>query len=156
MPKKYWLMKTEPDAFSIEDLKSRPKGIEHWDGVRNYLARNHMRDSMSPGDEVLIYHSSCDTIGVAGLAEIAGKAIPDPAALDPKAKYFDPKAKPDSNPWVMVPVRFKKQFRQVLPLADLKQAPGLEKMMVVQRGARLSIQPVTSEEFAIVLKLAKT
>jgi predicted RNA-binding protein with PUA-like domain len=155
MTRKYWLMKTEPDVFSIQDLKNRPKGIEHWDGVRNYQARNHMRDGMSPGDEVLIYHSSCETIGVAGLAEIAGKAVPDPGALDPKTDYFDPKAKPDANPWVMVPVRFKKEFREVIPLSDLKKTPGLEKMMVVQRGARLSIQPVSPEEFEIVVKLAK-
>lgn len=155
MAKKFWLMKTEPDVFSIQDLKKRPKQTENWDGVRNYTSRNTMRDSMSPGDEVLIYHSSCENIGVAGLAEIAGKALPDPGALDPKTDYFDPKAKPDANPWVMIPVKFKQEFGRVVPLSELKTAPGLENMMVVQRGARLSIQPVTPEEFAIVVKLAK-
>lgn len=156
MAKKYWLMKTEPDVFSIRDLKNRPGQTENWDGVRNYQARNHMRDGMSPGDEVLFYHSSCDAIGVAGIAVIGGKAVSDPSALDPKSKYHDPKARPDANPWVMVPVRFKREFREVVPLERLKAAPGLENMLVTRRGMRLSIQPVTPEEFAIVSKLAES
>jgi predicted RNA-binding protein with PUA-like domain len=98
MAKKCWLMKTEPDVFSIRDLKNRPGKKEHWDGVRNYQARNHMRDGMSVGDEVLFYHSSADAIGVAGVAAIAKAAYADPTALDPKSKYHDPKATPDRNP----------------------------------------------------------
>lgn len=156
MAKKYWLMKTEPDVFSIRDLRNRPGKREHWDGVRNYLARNHMRDGMKKGDEVLFYHSSCDPAGVAGLAVIAGEARPDPSALDPKSKYFDRRARPDANPWVMVDVGFKQEFTEVLPLARLRTTPGLEGMLVIKRGMRLSIQPVTPEEFAIVLKLAET
>lgn len=156
MAKKYWLMKSEPDVFSIRHLKERPGQREHWDGVRNYTSRNHMRDGMSVGDQVLFYHSSSDTIGVAGVAEIASEAKPDPTALDPKSKYYDPKATPDRNPWVMVDVKFKQEFAHVVPLATLRATPGLEDMLVVKRGIRWSIQPVKPGEFAIVLKLAKT
>lgn len=154
MAKKYWLMKTEPDVFSIQDLKKRPDQTENWDGVRNFQARNHIRD-MSPGDELLFWHSSCENIGVAGLATIAGKAVPDPTAADPKSKYFDERARKGENPWSMVPVKFKKEFKEVVPMALLKETPGLEGMLVVKKGMRLSVQPVTPEEFAIVLKLAK-
>ena len=156
MAKKYWLMKTEPDVFSIRDLKGRPGKKEHWDGVRNYLARNHMRDGMTVGDQVLFYHSSCAPAGVAGVAEIAKAAYPDPSALDPKSRYFDAKATPVKNPWVMVDVKFVKEFPRLVTLEEMKSAPGLESMMVIKRGMRLSIQPVDPEEFAIVLKLAET
>ncbi|HKP97604.1 MAG TPA: EVE domain-containing protein [Fibrobacteria bacterium] len=155
MAKKYWLMKTEPDVFGIRDLKKRPGKREHWDGVRNYQARNHMRDGMSVGDEVLFYHSSADVIGVAGVASIAKAAYPDPSALDPKSKYHDPKATAEKNPWVMVDVKFVSEFPRVVTLDEMKSAPGLENMLVTKRGMRLSVQPVTPEEFAIVLKLAK-
>jgi predicted RNA-binding protein with PUA-like domain len=155
MAKKYWLMKTEPDVFSITDLKNRPGKKEHWDGVRNYQARNNMRDGMSVGDEVLFYHSSCDPAGVAGIATIAKKAYPDPSALDPKSKYHDPKATPEKNPWVMVDVKFVRQFDRIVTLEEMKSAPGLEKMLVIKRGMRLSVQPVAPEEFEIVLKLAE-
>ena len=155
MAKKYWLMKSEPEVFSIRDLKERPGQKEHWDGVRNFSSRNRMRDEMSVGDPVLFYHSSSETIGVAGVAEIASEALPDPTALDPKSKYFDPKAKPEKNPWVMVDVKFKQEFKQVVTLETLRATPGLEDMMVTKRGMRWSIQPVKPEEFAIVLKLAK-
>lgn len=154
MAKKFWLMKTEPDVFSIRDLKGRPGKKEHWDGVRNYQARNHMRDGMTVGDQVLFYHSSCAPAGVAGVAEIAKAAYPDPSALDPKSKYFDAKATPDKNPWVMVDVKFVKELPRLVTLEEMKTAPGLESMMVIKRGMRLSIQPVSPEEFAIVLKLA--
>ncbi|MDB5102356.1 MAG: hypothetical protein JWP91_45 [Fibrobacteres bacterium] len=155
MAKKYWLMKTEPDVFSIKDLRSRPGKKEHWDGVRNYQARNHMRDGMSIGDRILFYHSSVPPVGVAGVAEVAAAAYPDPTALDPKSKYFDPKATPDKNPWVMVDVRFVKEFPRLVTLDELKTVPGLESMLVIKRGMRLSIQPVKPEEFEIVLKLAE-
>lgn len=155
MAKRYWLMKTEPDTFSIRDLRDRPGGRERWDGVRNYQSRNHMRDGMSVGDGVLFYHSSCEPAGVAGLAEISAPAIPDPSALDPGSKYHDPRAKPDANPWVMVEVKFRKEFPAVVPLTVLRTTPGLEGMLVIRRGMRLSIQPVTPEEFAIVAKLGE-
>lgn len=156
MGRKYWLMKTEPDAFSIRHLKDRPGSVEHWDGVRNYQARNHMRDGMSVGDEVLFYHSSVAPPGVAGLATIAAAAYPDPSALDPRSKYHDPKATPEKNPWVMVDVAFKKEFPRLVTLDEMRSAPGLEKMLVIRKGMRLSIQPVTKEEFAIVVKMAKS
>ena len=155
MSKKFWLMKTEPDVFSIRDLKSRPGKKEHWDGVRNYLARNHMRDGMSVGDKVLFYHSNVTPAGIAGLAIIASAARPDPSALDPKSKYHDPKATPMKNPWVMVDVKFDLEFPRLITLDELRSAPGLEGMMVIKRGMRLSIQPVKPEEFEIVLKLAE-
>jgi predicted RNA-binding protein with PUA-like domain len=156
MAKKYWLMKTEPDVFGIQHLRKRPGKKEHWDGVRNYQARNHMRDGMSVGDEVLFYHSSVSPAGVAGLATIVKAAYPDPSALDPKSKYFDARATPDKNPWVMVDVKFLREFPRLVTLDEMKTAPGLEKMLVIKRGMRLSIQPVTPEEFAIVVKLAET
>lgn len=154
MGKKHWLMKTEPDAFSIQDLKGRPGKREHWDGVRNYQARNYMRDLMSVGDDVLFYHSSCTPAGIVGHATIAAAGYPDPSALDPRSKYHDPKATPDKNPWVMVDVKFKREFASMLTLEELRRVPGLKDMVLLKKGSRLSVQPVTPEEFAIVMKLA--
>jgi predicted RNA-binding protein with PUA-like domain len=151
MAKRFWLMKTEPDEFSIRDLKERK--VEAWNGVRNYTARNHMRDLMSVGDEVLFYHSSVTPAGVAGIATIARAAYPDPTALDPESDYHDPKATREKNPWVMVDVKFKKEFPRLVTLDEMRRAPGLESMMVIRKGMRLSVQPVTPEEFAIVAKL---
>ncbi len=156
MTKRYWLMKTEPDVFSFQDLQKRPGKKEHWDGVRNYQARNFMRDGMSVGDEVLFYHSSCDPAGIAGTASIAVAAQSDPTALDPKSKYHDRKASPDKNPWVMVDVKFLREFKRFVTLKELRETPGLENMVVIRRGMRLSIQPVQPEEFAIILKLGET
>jgi predicted RNA-binding protein with PUA-like domain len=147
-------MKTEPDEFSIRDLKERK--IEAWNGVRNYTARNHMRDLMSLGDEVLFYHSSVTPPGVAGIATIARAAYPDPTALDPKSDYHDPKATPAKNPWVMVDVKFKKEFPRLVTLDEMRLTPGLESMMVIKKGMRLSVQPITPEEFAIVAKLGQS
>ena len=151
MAKRYWLMKTEPEEFSIRDLKERQ--VEGWNGVRNYTARNHMRDLMPVGDEVLFYHSSVTPAGVAGLAAIAKAAYPDSTALDPESDYHDPKATRDKNPWVMVDVKFKQEFPRLVTLDEMRRAPGLEAMMVHKKGMRLSVQPVTPEEFAIVAKL---
>jgi predicted RNA-binding protein with PUA-like domain len=155
MAKRYWLMKTEPETFSIQDLQKRPHQTEPWDGVRNYQARNYMRDDMRVGDEVLFYHSSCTPAGIVGIAVIDKAASQDPGALNPHSKYYDAKATPDKNPWVLVHVRFKKEFKPMVTLQELHQVPGLEKMLVIKKGMRLSIQPVTSEEFAIIQKLAK-
>lgn len=151
MAKRYWLMKTEPEEFSIRDLKERK--VEAWNGVRNYTARNHMRDLMAVGDEVLFYHSSVVPPGVAGIATIARTAYPDPTALDPKSDYHDPKATKDKNPWVMVDVKFKKEFARLVTLDEMRGTPGLEDMLVIRKGMRLSVQPVTPAEFAIVAKL---
>jgi predicted RNA-binding protein with PUA-like domain len=154
MSKRYWLMKTEPETFSIDDLMKRPNQTEGWDGVRNYQARNHMRD-MQVGDGVLFYHSSSDPIGVAGEAVIAAAAAPDETALNPKSPYHDPKATPDKNPWVLVKVKLVQKFKGFVTLETLKHTPGLENMLVIKKGMRLSVQPVTAEEFHIVKTLGK-
>jgi predicted RNA-binding protein with PUA-like domain len=155
MAKQYWLMKTEPETFSIDDLKSRPDQTESWDGVRNYQARNSMRDLMRIGDGVLFYHSSTLPPGVAGEAVIASGPLPDPTALDAKSLYFDPKATPMKNPWVMVRVRFVRKFKSLVTLQSLRETPGLEEMQLLRRGMRLSIQPVTPEEYRIVIARSK-
>lgn len=155
MAKRYWLLKTEPDCFSIDDLQAAPGRISSWDGVRNYQARNILRDDVKAGDEALFYHSSANPTGVAGLCTIVRAGYPDHTAWDPTSEHFDPKAGPNNPIWYMIDVKFKKKLREVLPLSALKHTPGLEQMMVVQRGSRLSVQPVTNEEWKIVLTLMK-
>lgn len=152
MAKKYWLMKSEPDAFSIADLKKVKKDL--WDGVRNYQALNFMMD-MNVGDEILFYHSNTKPPGVAGLATVSKKAAPDPTAQDKKSKYYDPKASPEKPIWHCVEVQYKETFKNYVSLDDLKSMKGLEEMRVIQRGSRLSVQPVTKKEFDIVCKAAK-
>ena len=151
MAKRYWLMKSEPNVFGIEDLKKVKK--EPWDGVRNYQARNFMRDDMKVGDEVLFYHSNAKPPGVAGLAKVSKEAFPDHTAFDKKSKYFDPKSDPDNPRWMMVEVEYVSQFKEVIPLDTLKTAKGLEEMLVIKRGQRLSIQPVTAKEYKIIKKM---
>lgn len=153
MAKRYWLMKSEPDVFSIDDLRAR--GVEPWDGIRNYQARNFMRDDMKVGDRVLFYHSNASPPGVAGIAEIARESYPDPTAFDPDSKYHDAKSDQENPRWLMVDVKFVEKFPAVVPLATLQQTPGLEDMMAVKKGMRLSIQPVTAEEWKIVLRLGR-
>lgn len=153
MAKRYWLMKSEPDVYSIEDLER--DGVAEWEGVRNFWARNMMRDEMRIGDRVLFYHSNSKPSGVAGLAEVARRAYPDPTARDPKSRYYDPKAVDDEERWIMVDVRFIERFAEVVPLATLRDTPGLEDMMVVRKGMRLSVQPLTKDEFWIVARLAR-
>jgi predicted RNA-binding protein with PUA-like domain len=148
-------MKSEPGVFSLDDLERRPGGVEPWDGVRNYQARNYMRDEMRVGDGVLFYHSNTDPPGVAGLAEVASRSYPDPTAFDPKDPHYDPKSRPDNPTWYLVDVRFVRAFPRTVTLAELKATPGLEAMKVTQRGSRLSVQPVTPEEWRIVLRLAE-
>ena len=147
-----WLMKSEPDVFGIDDLAR--KGVEHWDGVRNYQARNHMQ-SMKVGDRVLFYHSSADPPGVAGLARVCKEAYPDFTAWDPKSKYHDPKSTPDKPRWFMVDVEFVEKFARLVPLDELRQTPGLEEMLVLRRGMRLSVQPVTGRQLQIICKLGR-
>ncbi|MBX9670966.1 MAG: EVE domain-containing protein [Candidatus Obscuribacterales bacterium] len=148
----YWLFKSEPSVYSIDDLK-RDKRTS-WEGVRNYQARNFLRDTVKNGDLVLFYHSNAEPPGVAGIAEIVKEGYPDHTALDPKHKYYDEKSKPGNPTWYLVDVGFKTKFDKIVGLPTLKEAPGLEDMMVTKRGARLSIQPVTKKEWDIVLKLA--
>lgn len=154
MAKQYWLMKSEPTTFSIDDLQKMPKQTEHWDGVRNYQARNFMRDDMSPGDEILFYHSNCDTPGVVGIATVAKKAYPDHTAHDPKSKYYDPKSSPENPRWFMVDVKYKKKFKETIALSTLKEHPKLQDLPLVKKGNRLSIMPVSKQHWDIIIKLA--
>ena len=149
----YWLMKSEPDEFSIDDLVRAPGQSTPWVGVRNYQARNYMRDAMHVGESAFFYHSSCPEPGIAGVVEISKLAYPDATQFDPKSPYYDPKAKRDAPRWVHVDVKLVRKTRLV-SLAELRETPGLEKMVTLQRGNRLSITPVTQAEWRIVLKLA--
>ena len=145
----YWLMKSEPDEASIDDLAAAPGQTLPWTGVRNYQARNFMRDAMHPGDGVLFYHSSCAEPGVAGLAEVVTRAVPDETQFDPASPYFDPKATRESPRWVGVDVRLVRKTR-LLPLAEMRRAPELAAMQVLRRANRLSITPVTADEWRAV------
>ena len=147
-----WLMKSEPEVFSIHDLER--EGRTSWEGVRNYQARNFMRDDMQVGDRVLYHHSNADPTGIAGLARVARTAYPDPSARDPKSDYFDPKASDKDPRWFMVDVAFEEAFPRVITMDELRAEPGLEKMLVINRS-RLSVQPVTDKEFEIVVKMAR-
>ncbi len=151
--KRYWLLKCEPEAYTIQDLER--DGTTTWEGVRNFQARNSMRDDMKKGDGVLFYASNAEPSGVTGLAEIARGGYPDPYAFQEGHKYFDPKSDPDNPTWMMVDVRFVETFPDIVPLAVLKATPGLKDMMVTQKGSRLSVQPVTKKEFDIVVKLGR-
>jgi predicted RNA-binding protein with PUA-like domain len=151
--KRFWLMKCEPEAYTIDDLER--DGTTTWEGVRNFQARNSMRDDMKPGDGVLFYASNAEPSGVTGLAEVARGGYPDPYAFQEGHKYFDPKSDPDNPTWMMVDIRFVEKFPDIIPLATLKETPGLEKMVVTQKGSRLSVQPVTKEEFEIVKRLGR-
>lgn len=151
--KQYWLMKTEPDAYSIDDLKRDQ--TEHWDGIRNYQARNFMMKDMKPGDEVLFYHSSCKVPGVVGLARVCKEAYPDFTAWNPDSKYYDPKSTPEKPRWYMVDVEFVKKFPEVISLNQIRQTPTLEGMRLLQKGNRLSIMPLNKHEFQTICKLAK-
>ena len=153
MPKKYWLMKCEYDECTFDELKVRPDRIGRWRGVRNYQARNFIRDDMRIGDLVLFYQSNCSEPGTAGLVEIIREAYPDPSQFDPEQTYYDPKATRGNPRWFSVDIRWKKAFRTFVHLKDLKANPELKAMKVVQRGQRLSIQPVTKKEFDTVCKM---
>jgi len=146
-------MKSEPDVFSFRDLKARPGQREPWDGVRNHQARNFMRDDMAVGDPVLFYHSNCKPPGVAGIAEVASAPYPDPTAFDPESPYYDPKSDPADPRWRLVDVRWKEDFARFVPLPELRAAPELSGMRILQRGNRLSITPVAPEEFAFIREL---
>jgi len=150
---KYWIMKSEPDVFSFSDLKKRPKQTEHWDGVRNYQARNFMRDEMKSGDLVLFYHSNAETIGAAGVAKVTKEAHPDHTQFDPKSDYYDPKSTKENPRWFMVEVTFNKDFKRVVTLDEMKTYKELEEMRLLQKGNRLSVMPVTKEEFNFIVSL---
>lgn len=146
-------MKSEPDVFSFDDLKKRPKKTEPWNGVRNYQARNFMRDDMKPGDLILFYHSSCEVPGVAGIAEVASKPYPDSTQFDPESDYFDPKATLEVPRWFLIDVKFHQDLKKHVALEELKKQKKLSEMRLLQQGNRLSILPVTREEFEFIKKL---
>jgi predicted RNA-binding protein with PUA-like domain len=151
----YWLMKSEPDAFSIDDLKNLPGKTDHWDGVRNYQARNMMRDDMKRGDLVFFYHSNCDEPGIVGIAKVSKEGYPDFTAWDPKSKYFDAKSDPDNPRWFMVDVKYVRKLKRTITLAELKKFAKLKDMPLVRKGNRLSIMPVTKSQWDFILSLEK-
>lgn len=149
----YWLFKSEPDTFGIDNLKEVKKEI--WDGVRNYQARNFLRDEVKKGDLILFYHSSCKIPGIAGIAKVSKDSVIDPTQFDKKSKYYDPKATKDSPRWITVEVAYKKKFRQLIDREMLKSNKITSGMMVMQKGSRLSIQPVTEREFNEVIRISE-
>ncbi|CAI8269523.1 MAG: Uncharacterised protein [Opitutia bacterium UBA7350] len=149
---RYWLMKSEPDVFSLADLKARPKQREPWDGVRNYQARNFMRDDMQLGDGILFYHSNTKPPGIVGLAEVASEPYPDPTAFDKRSNYYDAKSKQAEPRWILVDVCYHSTFPQMVSLDAMKTMPELKEMRVLQRGNRLSITPVTEAEFKAICR----
>ena len=149
----YWLMKSEPGEFSIDDLASRPGRTEPWDGVRNYQARNMMRDQMTVDDLAFFYHSNCDRPGIVGIMKIVREAYPDHTAFAPEDPHYDPKSDPHKPRWLMVDVGYVRKMRRTITLSELKQAPELARMALVQRGNRLSIMPVTKQQWDHILSL---
>lgn len=149
---KYWLFKSEPDAYSIDDLKNEKNGVGRWDGIRNYQARNLLRDETNIGDLVLFYHSSCKNVGVAGFAEVVSSPYPDPLQFDPESKYYDPKSSQDSPRWVCVDIKYQDHVDKFLSLQTIKQTSSLSEMVLVNRS-RLSIQPVTEIEWLEIQQL---
>jgi len=151
---RYWLFKTEPRTFSFDNLWKAPARTAFWDGVRNYQARNMLRDEIKKGDLVFVYHSSSDPAGIAGIAEVVRAGYPDHTALDPNDSHYDPKSKADSPTWYMVDIRAVKALPRLITLDELKKVKALEKMVLLQRGSRLSIQPVRPEEWEIITTMA--
>jgi|TARA_B110000977_G_scaffold16205_1_gene19857 predicted RNA-binding protein with PUA-like domain len=147
----YWLMKSEPSEYSIDHLK-RDK-IEHWDGVRNYQARNMMRDQMKKGDLAFLYHSNCDEIGIIGVMTIHKESYPDHTAFDSKDKHYDPKSDPDNPRWFMVDVKYKRKMKRVISLQELREKNGLEDMALVRKGNRLSVMPVNEDEWNLIIAM---
>lgn len=150
---KYWLIKSEPDVYSIDDLQKDKKTF--WDGVRNYQARNFMRDEMKKGDQVIFYHSNSESPGAVGICEVVKEGYPDFTAFDPDDKHYDPKSKEDNPTWIMVDVKFFKKFNKPVSISAIKENPKLKNMKLVQRGNRLSIMPITKTEFDEIVKMGK-
>lgn len=148
---RYWLMKSEPEEFSIDALAK--KKLEPWNGVRNYQARNYMRDGMKVGDGVLFYHSNCAEPGVVGIAEIRSEAHPDPSQFDPKSDYYDPASSREEPRWLLVDVGYKRKLKRTITLAELKDKPQLQELALVKKGNRLSVMPVSKSEWDYILSL---
>ena len=153
--RQYWLIKTEPTTFSFDDLWRAPKRTTFWDGVRNFQARNTLRDRMKQGDLVFIYHSSTDPTGIVGVAEVAREGYPDETAFDPADSHFDPKSKRESPTWFGVDVRAVERIDPIVTLEELRRIRGLEKMVLLQKGSRLSVQPVSQAEWAVITGLRR-
>lgn len=149
----YWLFKTEPDTFGINDLAKAKKQTAIWDGVRNYQARNFLRDGTKPGDSIFIYHSSCAQPGAAGIAEIASIPYPDPTQFNPESPYYDPKATQENPRWTSVDVKLKEIFDAVVPLSDMRLNPKLDDFVLLKRASRLSIMPVTPAQWKAILAM---
>ena len=149
----YWLIKSEPDEFSIDDLRACPRGTDHWDGVRNYQARNFMRDEMKKGDEVFFYHSNCKEPGIVGLARVVRESYPDHTAFDPEDPHYDPKSDPQKPTWFMVDVKFVRTLRRNISLRELKTQPELEGLALVRKGNRLSVMPVSEDHWKHILEM---
>jgi len=151
----YWLFKSEPDAFGIDDLAAMPGKKDHWDGIRNYQARNLIRDDMKKGDLGFFYHSSCAVPGIVGLITITRESYPDHTAFDSKEKYYDPKSDPETPRWFMVDVKLKKKFREIITLEELKSRKPLQDMQLLKRGNRLSVLPIKKKEWDYINKMLK-
>lgn len=149
---KYWLFKSEPSCFGIDDLASRPDQTECWDGVRNYQARNMMRDDMKVGDRGFFYHSNCQETGIVGLVEIVKSAYPDHTQFDPEADHYDPTSTLDNPRWVMVDVKFLKKFDHVLSLKEMRENPLFSSLVILRKGSRLSITPITTDEYEAICR----
>ena len=148
----YWLMKSEPEAFSINDLAARPNKTEHWDGVRNYQARNMLRDKIKKGDQIFFYHSNCEPPGIVGIAKVIKEGYPDFTAFDPNSKHFDPKSNSENPRWF---IKLIKKFNKIIPLTLLKTISELKNMTLLRKGNRLSVMPVSTKEWQTILKLTK-
>ena len=151
---KYWLLKSEPDVFSLEDLKNCPNQTENWDGIRNYQARNLMRDEMQVGDRAFFYHSRQAEPAIVGTVKVVREAYPDHTSWNLTSKYFDEKSSPENPRWLMVDVQFEMEFLRPVTLKELRSIPELKEMFLLRKGMRLSVQPVTKEEFQLILSLA--
>jgi len=154
MAKRYWLMKSEPNVYSIDDLER--DGTTPWEGIRNYQARNFMRDDMKIGDGVLFYHSNTKPPGVVGIGKVCKESYPDFFAFDKKSNYYDPKSDSENPRWMMVDVAYVSTFKRVVTLDEMKEVPGLSDMLVIRKGMRLSVQPATKDEFQLVKKLGNS
>ncbi|MEN9791249.1 MAG: hypothetical protein RLZZ63_907 [Gemmatimonadota bacterium] len=151
---RYWLVKSEPDVFSFADLQAAPKKTTHWDGVRNYQARNTLRDEMKQGDRCFYYHSNAEPSGIAGICEVVREGYPDHSAFDKKDPHYDPKSKPDAPTWFMVDVKAVKAFPRLIALGELREVVALKGMVLLQKGSRLSVQPVTKKEWETICAMA--
>ncbi len=154
MAKQYWLFKAEPHIYGIDHLAAAPNKTGRWDGIRNYQARNFLRDQVKLGDEVFIYHSSCKNVGIVGTAKILKPAYPDPTQFNPESNYYDPKSTQENPRWVSVDIQLTNVFPRLIPLAEIKAAPALENMVLVKQS-RLSTQPVAPDEWAFILQVAE-